>query len=123
MENQQIAQEKSVIAFARSAKAASGILARLTDSEKNAALGLMAERIKERTSEILRRVREEGATFDVTYRGRVVARLAPAQQTKDEIAESLLLLDELEQIGVEISKHLEGPVDAVEIVRDVRRDL
>lgn len=79
--------------------------------------------LKERASEILRRVREEGATFDVTYRGRVVARLAPAQQTKDEIAESLLLLDELEQIGVEISEHLEGPVDAVEIVRDVRRDL
>ena len=53
MEIQQIAQEKSVIAFARSAKNASGILARLTDIEKNAALALIAERIKERTSEIL----------------------------------------------------------------------
>lgn len=53
METQQIAQEMSVIAFARSAKIASGILARLTDSEKNAALALIARRIKERTSEIL----------------------------------------------------------------------
>jgi glutamate-5-semialdehyde dehydrogenase len=53
MTTQLMAEKKSVIAFARSAKAASGILARLTGVEKNAALGLIAERIKERAAEIL----------------------------------------------------------------------
>jgi prevent-host-death family protein len=79
--------------------------------------------LKERASEILRRVREERATFDVTYRGRVMARLSPVEPTQADIEESLRLLDELEHIGAEISKRLEGPVDAVEIVRKVRRDL
>lgn len=34
--------------------------------------------LNERTSEVVRRVREGGETIDVTYRGRVVARLIPA---------------------------------------------
>jgi glutamate-5-semialdehyde dehydrogenase len=53
MTNQLTTEKKSVIAFARSAKAASGILARLTDVEKNAALSLIAKHIKERADDIL----------------------------------------------------------------------
>jgi prevent-host-death family protein len=34
--------------------------------------------LKEQTSRILRRVRERGEEIDVTYHGRVVARLVPA---------------------------------------------
>ncbi|HEX9438386.1 MAG TPA: type II toxin-antitoxin system prevent-host-death family antitoxin [Roseiflexaceae bacterium] len=79
--------------------------------------------LKERASEILRQVREERATFDVTYRGRVVARLAPVEQAENNIAESLRLLGELDRIANEIGAHIEGEVDAVEMVRDVRREL
>jgi glutamate-5-semialdehyde dehydrogenase len=46
-------QSHSIIEVAKRAKAASGILARLTDVEKNAALCAIAERIKERAEEIL----------------------------------------------------------------------
>ncbi len=38
--------------------------------------------LKEKTSEILRRVRSEGTSFEVTYRGHVVARLVPLRQTR-----------------------------------------
>ena len=34
--------------------------------------------LKQRTSEVLRRVRERGEEIEVTFRGRVVARLVPA---------------------------------------------
>ena len=33
--------------------------------------------LKQRASEILRRVREDGASYAITYRGKVVARLEP----------------------------------------------
>jgi glutamate-5-semialdehyde dehydrogenase len=48
-----ISQSHSIIEVAKKAKAASGILARLTDVEKNAALYAIAARITERSGEIL----------------------------------------------------------------------
>ncbi len=35
--------------------------------------------LKQHTSEVLRRVRENGETIEVTFRGRVVARLVPVE--------------------------------------------
>jgi len=79
--------------------------------------------LKERASEIVRQVREERATFDVTYRGRVVARLTPVEQTADDIAESLRLLDGMELLAAEIDASIQGDVDAAALVRDMRREL
>lgn len=39
---------------------------------------------KRDASKILRRVREDGESFDVTYRGKVVARLMPAEEPEEE---------------------------------------
>lgn len=36
--------------------------------------------LKAHASEILRRVREEGATYEITHRGKLAARLVPAQE-------------------------------------------
>jgi prevent-host-death family protein len=77
--------------------------------------------LKEQTSEIVRRVREESTTFDVTYRGRIVARLVPVKQSQDDRAASLALLDDLDRLAAELAWP-EG-VSAVEVVRDVRREL
>jgi prevent-host-death family protein len=79
--------------------------------------------LKERTSEIVRQVREQRTTFDVTYRGRVVARLTPVEQTADDIAESLRLLDGIELLAAEIDASIQGEVDAAALVRDMRREL
>ncbi len=37
--------------------------------------------LKARTSAILRRVREEGVAYDVTHRGKLGARIVPAEET------------------------------------------
>ena len=44
--------------------------------------------LKQRASEILRQVREEKESFTVTYRGKVVARLVPAEDTPSERAKA-----------------------------------
>src|SRR5437868_10501291 len=117
MENQQIAQEKSVIAFARSAKAASGVLARLTDIEKNAALVLIAERIKERASEILAANKK-----DVD-----AARLLVETGEMAEALFGRLKLDEAKLAdiikGIEQVAALEDPVGKITLATELDEDL
>ena len=52
--------------------------------------------LKAQASRVLRRVRERGETIDVTYRGRVIARLVPAEQpsaSAEELRAALADLD------------------------------
>ncbi len=84
--------------------------------------------LKERTSAVLRRVRENGELIDVTYRGRVVARLAPAGQAT--IRERPISQDELDalwerwdKLSAEISADWPEGVSAEDAINDVRRDL
>ena len=86
------------------------------------------DELQTRTSEVLRRVREDGETIDLTDGGKVVARVVPAEpahaegQADDHEAteEWLRRADELRK---EISRHWPKGVSAVDAVRDVRRDL
>lgn len=71
-------------------------------------------------SEILRRVREHGTAYEVTYHGRPIAQLVPVaqsagQQSVDEF------LKRLDQTAEEIGRHWPTGVSAVESVREVRR--
>ena len=52
--------------------------------------------LKLQTSEILRKIREEGAAFEVTYRGRVMARLVPVTQASQDTSVEAFL-ERLEQ--------------------------
>jgi len=74
--------------------------------------------LKLRTSEIVRLVREGHEPVDVTYRGRVVARIVPIDDhvTNDAWAD-------LDALGSEIAASWLPGVDAVDAVRDVRREL
>jgi prevent-host-death family protein len=78
--------------------------------------------LKARTTTILRRVREEGTTFEVTYRGRVVARPVPVTQPPTEQSVEAFL-EHLDRTAEEIGRHRPAGVSAVEAVRDVRREL
>ena len=40
--------------------------------------------LKDQTSRIVRRVREQGETIEVTYRGRVIARIVPVEQSPSQ---------------------------------------
>lgn len=78
--------------------------------------------LKTRATEIVRRVREEGAAFEVTYRRRPVARLVPiAGSTIDGSVEAFL--ERLDRTAEQIGRHWPAGVSAVEAVREVRREL
>ncbi len=79
--------------------------------------------LKQRASEIIRQVREERATYTITYRGRVVARLVPEEDEESRRKRALAALAEIDRVAAEISKHWPPGVSAVEAIREVRRDL
>ena len=84
---------------------------------------LAVRELKERIDEILHLV-EEGETVEVVDRGKVVVRLVPGdqpQQAKKRDQEAFWR--RIDRYAAEISSYLPEKVDAVEIVRDVRREL
>jgi len=79
--------------------------------------------LKQDTSKILKRVREDGETIEITYHGEVVARLVPVtppQPSDDEIA---AVLADLETLSAEISAKWPEGVSALDAIHDVRREL
>lgn len=77
-----------------------------------------------RINELLRLIEEEGETIEITDKGKVVAHVVPTnaaqQQGDDKLAASLREIDEL---AAKIGARWKNNMDAVEAVRDVRRDL
>jgi antitoxin (DNA-binding transcriptional repressor) of toxin-antitoxin stability system len=88
-----------------------------------------ATELARKTSEIMRRVRENHETFDVTYRGRVVAVLAPCVRPADYLSKEEREEDwrkvwaQMDETAAEISKHWPKDVSAVDAVREQRRNL
>jgi prevent-host-death family protein len=78
--------------------------------------------LKSLGSEIIRRVREEGASYEITYHGRVVARLVPVrEEAHPSPVEDLWL--EWDALVASIAKSWPADVSAVEAVRAERREL
>ncbi len=85
---------------------------------------LGVDELREHINEILRVVEEEGETVEVTRRGKVIARLVPAPRAQQPVKQDLKAFwAEMDRLGAEIGAHWKGDMDAVEAVRDVRRDL
>ena len=78
--------------------------------------------LKQRASELVRLVREEGEEIDVTLRGEVVARLVPVKP-KLSPEQVQALMAEMDQVASEISAYWPEGVSAVEAVREERRQL
>jgi prevent-host-death family protein len=78
--------------------------------------------LREQTSAIVKRVREDGETVDVTYRGRVVARIVPVDPPQPDQEELERWLQEHDRLGEEISKVWPKGVSALDAVREQRRD-
>lgn len=79
--------------------------------------------LKQETSKVLRRVRENGETIDITYHGEVVARLVPVKLPEPADAEIAAVLADLDVLSAEISANWPAGVSALDAVQDVRRDL
>jgi prevent-host-death family protein len=77
--------------------------------------------LKEHASEIVRRVREDGETIDVTYRGEIVATIVPRQKRSQTDMEAFW--ERQRQLVREAGKHLDNkPIDVVELLREERRE-
>jgi prevent-host-death family protein len=88
--------------------------------------------LKARASEILRCVREEGASYTVTHRGQAIARLTPVQPGAVFDEEDLTPFGSVEEmtagfdaLAEEIARRIApgAAVSAVDLVRAQRRDL
>ncbi|MGQ9553186.1 MAG: type II toxin-antitoxin system Phd/YefM family antitoxin [Anaerolineae bacterium] len=79
--------------------------------------------LKQRTSEILRLVREQRQEVAITYRGKVVARLVPQEDREARREASRAAWARLERLAEEISAKWPEGVSAVEAIREQRREL
>ncbi len=79
--------------------------------------------LKERTSAVLRTVRERGEPVDVTYRGRVVARLVPVEPAPVREHDLAAVWRDIDQLADEIAAYWPAGVTAVDAVREQRREL
>lgn len=78
--------------------------------------------LKMRASQVLRRVRA-GEVIDVTYRGRVVARLLPIGPTEPADEEVAAVWADLDQLAAEIGACWPAGATAADAVREGRREL
>lgn len=76
--------------------------------------------LKEHTSEVLRRVREEHASYDVTYRGKVVAKLVPVEQKEFDQEEFRRLWAEMDEIAARVARKWPKGISAAEAVAQDR---
>ena len=79
--------------------------------------------LKQRTSEVLRRVREHREVITITNRGRVVARLIPVEEAGEKTAEASRVWADMDQLAQEIGARWPVGVSAVEAIREQRREL
>ena len=79
--------------------------------------------LKERASAVLRDVRERRESVEVTYRGRVVARLVPVEPAPVAALDSSAVWAELDQLASEIGAHWSPGTTATDAVREERREL
>ena len=77
--------------------------------------------LEEHPAEVMRQVKS-GETVQLVEGGRTVATITPVQYPFSE-EQAKAFLAELERMAEEIGKYLPKPVDAVEAVREIRRDL
>ena len=79
--------------------------------------------LREHTSEIIRRVHEHGEEVKVTRRGKVVAKIVPAEDLEDTKRRSAAVWARLDKLAEKISAVWPQGVSAVEAVREQRREL
>ena len=80
--------------------------------------------LKQHTTQILRRVREQGETIDVTYQGQVVARLVPVRRSQPDRSEANAdVWADLDRLAEEIGARWPSGVSAADAVREAWREL
>ena len=81
------------------------------------------QELREQTERILRRVSEQGHIIAIVDHGRIVARLAPAQQQSVDPAELEAFWAEWDQLVAEIEAKWPNGLSAAEAIKQDRREL
>lgn len=77
-----------------------------------------------RINELLRLIEEEGETIEITDKGKVVAHVVPTNAPEKVTEKSdAAAWEDLKRLAVELDPYWPENTDAVEIVRNIRRDL
>ncbi len=77
-----------------------------------------------RINEILRLIKEDGETIEIIDRGKVIAHVVPTNALQKAVDHKLAIsLQELDELAAIIGSKWKGNMNAVEAVRDVRREL
>ena len=79
--------------------------------------------LKQHATKILRQVRQRSVAVQITYRGQVIARLLPVRPPKSVSARRSTVWTDLDELAAEIGAHWPTRVDAVDAVREGRREL
>jgi len=79
--------------------------------------------LKERTSQVLRRVRERGEEVEITHHGRVIARLVPLSRARRASPATAAAWSTLDRVAREIGTRWPRGRSATAAVREGRRDL
>lgn len=76
--------------------------------------------LKTHAGEIVRRVRDDRTSIDITYRGEVVARIVPTSHSLDK-RDAERIWQQRRELLLEIAQHGHDDVSAVEAVEEIRR--
>lgn len=80
----------------------------------------LAEHIKE----VLYLLQDRDESIEITYQGKIIARMVPASlPQKSNKQEIDAFLADMKEISAKVSAHVTEKVDAVQIVREGRREL
>ncbi len=79
--------------------------------------------LKDHATQIMRKVREEGAVYHVTYHGKVIARIEPEASEEQQTLDRPAFWAKWDALADEIGKRWPDGVTAVDAVRDVRHGL
>lgn len=79
--------------------------------------------LKQRTSQVMRQVREKGEPVEVTYRGQVIARLVPVTRPRVPDKDLGAVWSDLDRLAAEIGGRWPKGQSAADAVREGRREL
>ena len=77
--------------------------------------------LKIHASEIVRKVKEKGARYIVTHRGRPVAAIIPVEQVQTGAEEESTAWDELVSLGQQIGQRWQAEQSSTEILSEMRK--
>ena len=86
-------------------------------------LSVGIKELKRDASAIVKKVREEKETVEVTFRGNVVAQIVPVESSKERQARFDRIWKQMDSLTEEISEKWTGDGSAVDAVRESRREL